>query len=113
MLNITDSFEKLKFEFDRQQANLKALETECRAAGQRLDDNLRREAEASAALKKVLSELADARQDLTEAQRAADKVRAQAATDVTRLRQDAQNQAETFLQNVEATIAAIRRKPAA
>jgi hypothetical protein len=105
MLNIEDSFAKLKFEWDQKSADIAALEVQRRAAGLRLDDALKREAEAQAALKRVTAELEAARKHLSDAGRAADKVMREATQARDHILFDAHQEAEEFLKNIRSAVA--------
>jgi F0F1-type ATP synthase membrane subunit b/b' len=105
-LNIEDSFAKLKFEWDQKSADLAALETQRRASGQRLDDALKREAEAQAALKKVTAELEAARKTLGETGRVAKQLVSDAQARAAQIIADAHDEAAEFLKNVRTAVAA-------
>ena len=106
MLNIEDSFAKLQFEANQKLAEIKSLETQRQASQQRLDDNLRREAEAQVALQKVSATLDQASKQLTQAKRDATKIISDARADADRIRQQSRDEAQGFLQGVRSAVAA-------
>jgi hypothetical protein len=114
MLNVEDSFAKLKFEWDQKSADLLALETQRRASGLRLDAALKKEAEVQAALKETTAKWEAARKHLSDAGRAADKMMREAAAERDRILSEAHDEAEDFLKNVRGAVAAaatmIKRK---
>jgi hypothetical protein len=106
MPNIEDSFAKLKFEFDQKTSEIRALETQRRAAEQRLADNIRRESESQVALKRVSEQLAQASKDLSQAKRNAAKVLSDASTDADRIRAKARDEAQGFLDGIRSAVQA-------
>jgi hypothetical protein len=106
MPNIEDSFAKLKFEFDQKSADIKALETQRQASQQRLDDNLRREAQSQVALKRVNEQLAQASKDLSQSKRDATKVLSDANADADRIRAKARDEAQGFLDGIRSAVQA-------
>jgi F0F1-type ATP synthase membrane subunit b/b' len=106
VLNIEDSFAKLKFEWDQKSADIAALESQRRASGQRLDDALKKESEAQMALRRVTEQLDQARKELGTAGRTASKILSDANAKRDRILSEAREEAEDFLKNVRSAVAA-------
>ena len=107
MLNIEDSFAKLKFEWDQKSADLAALETQRRASGQRLDDAVKREAEAQTALRKTNAELEAARKELVNTGRAIKQLLSDSQTQAEQIVTDAHAEGQKYLADVYKAVAAL------
>jgi hypothetical protein len=103
---VEDSFARLQLEFTQKQAEIRALGVQQNAAAQRLDDNLRREAESQVALKEVGKALDEARKDLAQARRDAAKILAAARADANRIQSEAHVAADGFLRGVTSAVQA-------
>jgi chromosome segregation ATPase len=117
-VDVEATFKNLAAEFVAKQSEIKALEATRLASQQRLDDMLRREAEAQVALRKVFDELSAARAELDNARREATKVMAAATARADRVLAEARDQAADYLDSIQAAInaaatTAIRGKSAA
>jgi hypothetical protein len=106
MLNIEDTFAKLKFEHEQKLSEIRATDTQLRASQQRLDDALKHEAEAQVALRKVTAELDSARKELSQTGRTAKQLISDAQARAAQIITDAHDEAEKFLQQVQTAVAA-------
>jgi hypothetical protein len=104
--SISDSFAKLKFEWDKKSADLTALEVRRHAAEQRLQDNLRRESESREALKITTDQFAAARRDLAEATRSAAKIKADAIAEGNAIVAAKHIEADGFLRGIMSAVQA-------
>jgi hypothetical protein len=91
-----------------EEAKLQALQTNIRASEQRLDDNLKREAESEVALRKVTAELEEAIKDRDQAKRDVDKTRTTALGERDRILSEAHQDAAKFIEDMEKVAAAGR-----
>jgi vacuolar-type H+-ATPase subunit H len=114
MNTVADALGKLQFEADQKMAEIKALGVQQRAAAQRLDDNLKHEAETRAALQEVNGALTEATRELAEARRTTKQLISDAQARAAQIIVDAHDEAEKFLQQVQTAVAAattlIKRK---
>jgi hypothetical protein len=105
-LTIEDSLGRLQFEANAKLAEIKALEAQRQASALRLDDAVKKEAEAQVALRKVTEAFDEASKALTQAKRTAAKILADAAAERDRILQQANERAEGFLRGIQSAIAA-------
>jgi chromosome segregation ATPase len=113
-MNVEDAFAKLKFDWEQKSSQIAALETQRSASQQRLEDNLKREAGAQTALRKINALLDQANQELSESRRAADKILTDAKAERDEILSTARKEAEKFLADVRTAVATtatmVRRK---
>jgi hypothetical protein len=107
VLNIEDSFAKLKFEFDQKSSEIKALAVQQQASSLRLDDFLAREATAAAALKKTSAELEAKRRELANAGRAAKQLLSDSQARAEQIVTAAHAEAQKYLADVYTAVAAL------
>jgi hypothetical protein len=105
-MTIEDSFGRLKFEYDRKLAEIKALAAQQKASAQRLDDFLKREAAAKTALQQVSAALDQANKELAQARGDASKVKSEAAAEREAILAGAHIEADGFLRGVTSAVAA-------
>jgi hypothetical protein len=105
-MTIEDSFGRLKFEYERKMAEMRALESQRFASQQRLDQALKQEASAQVALRKVNGEFATASKNLSQAKRDARQAIADAEARRDRILAQAHDQARAFLEAVTTAIQA-------
>jgi F0F1-type ATP synthase membrane subunit b/b' len=106
-IELETTFKQLAAQFVEKQADLRALETQRRASGQRLDDAVKREAEAQTALRKVTEQLESARKELSNAGRSAKQLISDSQARAEQIIAAAHDQAQKYLADVYTAVAAL------